>query len=177
MMKYANKVRLTLEAPRQTVVMDQDGPRFVTADRVKTYFRLPGVGTWHSGLIDTGAPLTVLPEEIWFPHRHAIEWVSAPSGQSLPGWLRSVSGLSGGQFICEPGLIDVVFFDSELHCLPPRRILAKCVRDGGRLRDSLIGLGGHVLEGCRLEIEYSQSVDAETLKGQAWLREVEGRTA
>ena len=176
-MTFADKVRLTIESVKETVVLDQGGPRFVHAYQLKTQFRLPGAGSTHHGLIDTGAAFTVLPESVWKSHEQALERVTAPPGQLIPKWLLFVAGLGGGQFSCEPALVQIQFFDPELRVLKPRRILVKCARDGGMLKESLIGLGGHVLDECRLEVEYkASSVDLKE-KQPAWLREMESRHA
>ena len=144
--------------------MDRDGPRFLIVNQLKSYFRLPGAGTWHRGLIDTGASVTVLTESVWRKHARSIEWVSAPNGEELPVWLQWVAGIGGGMFKCNVGLVEVSFFDSQLRCLQPRRIFVKYPLDGGGIPHSLIGLGGCTLEERRLEIEYSSNT--------AWLHEV-----
>ena len=95
-MTFAEKIRLTIESVRRTPVMDLDGPRFVHAYRMKTHFSLPGAGTTYRGLVDTGAPLTVLPEAVWTPHLNFLQRVTAPRGQELPKWLLSIRGIDSG---------------------------------------------------------------------------------
>lgn len=164
-MMFDPRVRLSLDVMKRAVVIDQSGPRLLTSDRLSTYYRLPGNGTWHRALIDTGAPLTVIPETVWKPHANVIEWVGCPPGGEPPAWLRSVNGLGGGLFRCDLALVQISFFDDDLRCLSPRPIYAKCAHDGGALPVTLIGLGGLAFENRRLEIEYSA--------GQAWLSEAE----
>ena len=169
MMMFDPRVRLSLDVMKRAVVVDRSGPRLLTADRLSTYFRLPGIGTWHRALIDTGAPLTVIPETVWKSHADTIEWVGCPPGDEPPAWLRSVNGLGGGLFRCDLALVQVSFFDDELRCLSPRSIYAKCAHDAGALPVTLIGLGGLAFENRRLEIDYSA--------GQAWLSEAEAPTS
>ncbi len=168
MMTFDRRVRLSLDVMKRAVVMDQAGPRLLTSDRLSTYFRFPGIGTWHRALIDTGAPLTVFPETVWKSHADVIEWVGCPLGEEPPAWLRSVNGLGGGLFQCDLALVQVSFFDDDLRCLGPRAIYAKCAYDAGALPVTLIGLGGLAFENRRLEIEYSA--------GQAWLSEADDST-
>ncbi len=164
-MKYDDRVRLKLVTEKQTVVIDHAGLRVLRAERLLTLFKFPTPTAWHHGIIDTGAPFTVFPEDVWRPVESEIEWVKAPEGRELPEWLRSVSGLSGGRFSCRIGIIDVAFFDSAMRILRPRKIVVKCVQDASTVRTPLIGLGGSVLEGTRLTVEYSTA--------ESWLQEVD----
>lgn len=177
-MTFANEIRLSIETVKRTVVMDQDGPRFVHGYRLMTHFLLFAQGSPHRGLIDTGATLTVLPEAVWKPHEQVLERVTAPPGLELPEWLLFVSGIGRSQRIeCDPAFVQIHFFDSELRVLKSRRVLVKCAHDRGKIEQSLIGLGGHVLDECRLEVEYkASSVDLKE-KQPAWLREMESRPA
>ena len=170
-MTFAESIRLTIESVRPTVVLDQDGPLFVHPYRLRAQFRLPGPGSTHSGLIDTGAPLTVLPEAVWKPHEGELHRVSAPPGRVLPQWLQVVAGLGGGLFFCQPAVVPILFFDPELRILKPRRILVKCAHDGGGLKEPLIGLGGNMLESCRLEVEFEANSVGVNEKQPVWLRE------
>ena len=165
MMKFDRRVQLSLSVMKRAIVMDQAGSRLLTSDRLSTYFRFPGIGTWHRALIDTGSPLTVPPETVWKSHTDVIAWIGYPWGEEPPAWLRSDNGLGGGIFRCDLALIQISFFDDDLRCLGPRAIYAKCAHDAGALPVSLIGLGGMALENRRLELEYTS--------GQAWLSEVE----
>lgn len=164
-MKYDDRVRLELISEKQTIVIDHAGSRVLSAERLQTLFHFPLHNTWHRGIIDTGAPLTVFPEKVWRPYESEIEWVKAPEGRKLPQWLQSVSGLSGGRIACRVGVIEVTFFDSAMRILRPRRVVVKCAEDAGVIRVPLIGLGGSVLEGTRLTVEYSVA--------EAWLQEVD----
>lgn len=164
-MIFDNRVRLELTHEKQTRVIDQREVRILSADRLVVYFKLSVLPAWHHGIIDTGAALTVFPEYVWRPLESTIEWIVAPEGRKLPEWLCSVSGLSGGRFSCRVGVIEVTFFDSAMRILRPRRIVVKCAEDAGVIRVPLIGLGGSVLEGTRLTVEYSVA--------EAWLQEVD----
>jgi hypothetical protein len=109
-------------------------------------------------IIDTGAPLTLFPEQVWtqFP-RSMIEFLSVPADTA------SVSlSVAGGRCPYRLGWIWLGVIDNERPAawLPARRVLAQFAADDGRLRrNALVGLSESVLTGRRLIRETTLEVD------------------
>ncbi len=74
--------------------------RFTCRVRLST---LPGVSA--TALIDTGAPLTLLPRQAWEHSASDIEFLATPSG-----W-RTIHGLGGGSVPCRLARIHVMLVD------------------------------------------------------------------
>ena len=126
-------------------------------ERLRAIFRLGTVrpSAIHECLVDTGAYLTILPQEVWAPYRTEIRWLRHVQGQPLPAWLTQVRGMTGGDGIrCAPGMIEMELVGLDGNNLPRRSVLALFAYDNGALKQSVLGLGGYVYAGRRLEIEY-----------------------
>jgi hypothetical protein len=162
-MAFAKKIELNIVKECETVVVDRSGSRLLKKERLFANFTLAAGKIWHDGLVDTGAYLTVFPQHIWTRYANDIEWISARPGEEMPLWASKISGLTGGEADCRIGLINIHFLDFNLNLLRPITIFAKCA-NWSDIKTSLIGLGGCVFEGRRLEFEY--------LSTSAWLHEV-----
>jgi hypothetical protein len=106
-------------------------------------------------ILDTGAFLSVFPQEVWINFAAQITWLVAADGGTLPTWLTSVGGIGGGGFPCDLGIIEIQVIDTDDRSLPPMKIVAKFAHDGSgpnRLRDILLGL--NFFTGHRMELLY-----------------------
>ncbi len=106
----------------------------------------------HQIIVDTGAPLTVLPQAVWKKHSGAIEWLSCEEPETPPGFL-SVNGIGGGSIPCQIGVVDMALVGKDGKILR-RRVVAKCTQDEGTMRAPLLGLGGRTFDGSKLELRY-----------------------
>jgi hypothetical protein len=116
------------------------------------------------GLFDTGTALTVFPESIWRPLEASIDWLTFPAGKQPASWWTSVSGLTGGEFPCRIGRVEVIVFDFDANALSPARVIGKFVEDQGKLpRRVLLGLSHGILQGRKFHL----AIDNQ----KAWLED------
>jgi hypothetical protein len=72
-------------------------------------------------IIDSGAPLTVFPLQVWQPFSREIEWLRPAADQGPASWVTLLQGRTGGQRACHVGRIFVEALDMER---PPRILRA-----------------------------------------------------
>jgi hypothetical protein len=105
-------------------------------------------------IVDTGAYLTAIPEDVWSPIAQQIVWLNPEPAKELPRWLSRISGIGGGGYPCKPGLIDIEIVGLNLHSLSARPVIALFVQDAGLMKDVLLGLGGFAFSGRHLAVDY-----------------------
>lgn len=116
-------------------------------------------------IVDTGAPLAVLPEDIWKHLRPGVV-TPLPFDPAMPLAYRKLL-IGGGRFDYDLGELTIPLVDQGGGSLPVR-VVAKLLRDGGKLGVTpLLGLRGGVLDGRRLLAE----PDPWAPFGQAWTLE------
>ena len=140
---------LPLSVLRETsAVRDASGRRVVLPSPRIGCLLLAGparhpVNAW----LDTGSPLTIIPEEHWSEFEPSVTWVDA-AGEGIS------CRLAGATHLCRRGRVDLSVASSESAVvLPPTPVLVLCARDGGTLKQALVGLAGGVLAGRRLVVE------------------------
>jgi hypothetical protein len=87
------------------------------------------------GIVDTGAPFTVIPPSIWERVTEHLEWLSDAADESLPRWLRFGIGYTGGEVPCRMarlpcGVIDI----SPRFVSGPTMVVAKCLLPQDRVK-------------------------------------------
>lgn len=113
-------------------------------------------------VIDTGAPLSIVPEYIW-SHFFPRVVTPLPFDPATPRAHR-IASVGGGSFPYELGELDVRLTDDQQRTLDVR-VVAKFTRDGGRLTTPLLlGLRGGVIDGRTLRAEPSLTAAF----GQEW---------
>jgi len=139
-LKVWEKASFDLNTPSGRVRIHQ---RLVTA-LIEVDPALPLV----EGLIDTGAPLSVLPQSVWGPIAPKIEWLSELHDANLPIWLKNAGGLTGGLIPCRVGHIVISLSDEFRRQLGPKiGLIAKFAFDERRLcHRMLVGLFGAPME-------------------------------
>jgi hypothetical protein len=143
-------------------VADRAGPLTVPHTRLTALLYLADSHKPCDGLVDVGAPLSIVPESIWREFAADIEWLAVPPHAETRSWIRTVSGYTGGSIPCRLGRVSVRFFDLHGALLPATPIVAKFASDNGTLpRRLLLGLWGGILSGRKLVVD-------DTLR-QAWL--------
>jgi hypothetical protein len=116
--------------------------------------------------VDTGAYLTVFPQNIWKEFEASIHWLTAQEESELPQWCKQFRGAVGGSNSCRLGRIAVEFCDCEHppHIIGPVDIFALFASDGGKMKRTLVGLGGGVYHKRRLLLAYDL--------GRTWIKEM-----
>ena len=103
-------------------------------------------------LIDSGAPLTLIPKRCWTEVVRHIEWLRPTNPVQEQNWLVTLRGRTGGRSKCRLGRIQFQASDME-H--PPRFLRPQIViaqfEEGDTDEDRIIvGLHGSILENRRL---------------------------
>lgn len=110
-------------------------------------------------VIDTAAPLTVIPASLWTNIEDRIEWLSDPEDARLPRWLRFGMGYTGGEIPCRIGRLPCGFVDeTRKQISSPVSIVAKCLLPVGKIKLKhcmLVGLQSGVLQGLKLVFDAS----------------------
>jgi hypothetical protein len=118
-------------------------------------------------LLDTGAVLSVFPENQWKGFQNDITWLYVPgSRHSLPDWITKVTGLAAKPIDCGIGKIKLHIVELPIASPTPRRspeieIIAKFAHDAGAYPQILLGLGGRAFSQWRLVVE--------SASGAVWL--------
>jgi hypothetical protein len=103
-------------------------------------------------LIDTGAPLTVVPRKCWIEFERHIEWLTPVNADRERCWLTNLRGWTGGQRYCRLGR--VVFRAKDMES-PPRaladvQVLAQFEEGEGPEDRIVVGLHASILQSRRL---------------------------
>jgi hypothetical protein len=112
------RIRLYLrQSPRAApaTVYDAGGNAFTLPFlRVFTLIRV-GMRTPRvlDAIIDSGAPLTVFPLQVWQPFSREIEWLRPPAVQGPASWITHLQGRTGGHSACQVGRVFVEALDVE----------------------------------------------------------------
>jgi hypothetical protein len=115
--------------------------------------------------VDTGSPLSVIPQYIWSQFRAGAVTPLAFDPAMTPIQRRTI--IAGGRYPFELGELDVELFDYDRHTMVVR-IVAQFTRDGGTLVTPMIlGLRGGAIDGRILHAE----PDPAAPFGQAWFLE------
>ncbi len=116
-------------------------------------------------LIDTGAPLTIIPQAQWKRFEHDIEWLVLPPAAVQISWLTNVSGWAGGARRCRAGRVSMTALDlgPPRLDLPPVQAIALFAEDSQADDRIVVGLHAGILESRRLIVESDLR--------QAWLEE------
>jgi hypothetical protein len=127
-------------------------------ERLKALLRIDsrGQSVVQDCIVDTGATITIFPEKEWKRFASRIVWLRAANNAPLAPWLTSVSGMTGGSVPCNPGLVSVQIMDVSGNSLSPKTIIALFARDGGQLKNILLGLDGNFLAACRFKVHYDR---------------------
>lgn len=113
-------------------------------------------------ILDTGAPLSIVPEYIW-AHFLPGAVTPLPFDSAMPFQHRSVT-VGGGRFPFDLGELDIRLTDSHQRTVN-LRVVAQFARDGGALTIPIVlGLSGGALDGRVLRSE----PDPAAPFGQAW---------
>ncbi len=116
-------------------------------------------------VVDTGSPLSVLPEYIWSRFRPGAV-TPLPFDPALPQVRRFLT-VGGGRYPFELGELDICLRDLDGRTMSLRAV-AQLTRDNGALQvPMLLGLSGGVIDGRILRSE----PDAAAPFGQAWALE------
>jgi hypothetical protein len=149
-------VRLRLES-RHTAKI---GKHYIRQERIFVWLRILRKQPPHflrEAVLDTGAHISVFPQLHWQLFEEEITWLSDASDPSLPDWCRRFSGVAGGMIECRIGTVEVEFFDHLGGRLGPSPLVGMFAFDNGQMPKVLIGLGGGVFAGRRLEMVYDAS--------------------
>jgi hypothetical protein len=149
----------------EAVLVSADGEEYhVALLRVRADVRFGSVAPHYIRrcIVDSGAPLSVIPEYHWRKFESDIEWLRPTT--ALPRWLTRPSGYMGGECPCRLGLVEVValrYAPGVVTLLKPVRLLAQFLEDGpdppeGRERPILIGLQHSIHRGCRFGMDVDQ---------------------
>jgi hypothetical protein len=147
-------------------------PGSIPALRLRAYVRLvsligsTGEDSLRAGLpqciIDTGAPLSIIPEYIW-SHFRAGAATRLPFRPAMPLHHRFVS-VGNGNYPYELGELPIRLWDQDQRTMDVR-IIAKFTHDNGRLTLPMtLGLRGGAIDGRVLRSE----PDPGASFGQAW---------
>ncbi len=103
------------------------------------------------GLVDTGSPLTVLPQRLWtardFPLA-AVRWLTPPLGPCLH--VRTAAGTFRGR----AGVVPIRCLSArDGSPLPRIDVVAQFLEDVDRITYAILGLGHGVFDGRRLVVE------------------------
>jgi hypothetical protein len=148
------RIRLNVFSVDNTLLADQSGGAVnLSFLRLTSIVYLAGDPTARDGLIDTGSALSVFPDAIWSPLAGHIEWLTAPTGQTLAGHWTKVRGLTGGAIPSRLGRIVVTAVDYSGTRLAPVPVVGKFAEDNGTLQRILLGLHGDLFDGRRLIVE------------------------
>lgn len=158
--------------PLQAVIAGEYG----VADAQQTSYSIPWIRFMtivyvgsdsqpRDGMLDLGAPLSVIPQLLWSGISNEISWLTPPAGASLPSFLTTVSGYVGGEVPCKLGIIPLSLMNLRpRRRLPPVPVIAKFALDGEALTPRVIlGVGRGILDHWRLVVEPPGP--------QAWLEE------
>jgi hypothetical protein len=118
------------------------------------------------GFVDTGAFLSIFPEQCWRQFLHEIHWPTTQDEAALPKWCTTVRGLGGGKCPCRLGRVAVELYSSKRpkKRIGPGDLFALFAFDKGTMRYPLLGLNGGSFDGRRLIIAKN--------RGRAYLCEV-----
>jgi hypothetical protein len=110
-------VAQSLRVPAEEV-LDSQGTRIeLPFLRVFSMLRIgQRVSDTREGILDSAAPLTLIPQCHWQHFAQDIEWLTPVRPIS---WLTSISGKTGGSSPCRVGRVEVTAFDLER---PPREL-------------------------------------------------------
>jgi hypothetical protein len=86
-------------------------------------------------VVDSGAMLTLIPREIWSPHKSKIRWLHTTDAP-----LNSTK-VSGHSLSFRLGLVTICFLDYHQNQLS-RRTIAGCVKRTNALKLMVLGMGG-----------------------------------
>lgn len=159
-------VRQSLRTEAGTVIAGAEAPLTIPFLRLFTMIRIgQQAPTVAESIIDTGAPLTVIPRKMWRRFAADIEWLSLPAAHDMDSWLTTLRGRTGGQSKCRIGRVLVEAFDLERpqRFLPRVRIIAQFEEKDLPDERVITGLHGGILEGRRLIVEMDS--------GEAYLEE------
>lgn len=140
---------ITLAVVRQSVVVrDAAGrPARLVLPRLACALRVGPERVKVDAWLDTGSPLTLVPQDSWGCFEPHIRWTD-PAGGGL------ATRVAGGSFLGRRGWIEMAVSSADLRAeLPPLPVAALFVQDGGALKQALVGLSGGVLAGRRLVVE------------------------
>lgn len=153
------RVELTAYGPYSPLpLVAPAGPLLAPRVQFRCFLRLPNVLAPRDAVIDTGAPFTIFPEEVWRPLRAGtdFEWLPfapgfAPPAARTPGWTFTYRF---ARFLLPVGLHDG---RTELH----RDGLIAQFADSNplvsagsqRLAVAVVGLWGGALEGTSVRVE------------------------
>jgi hypothetical protein len=112
------------------------------------------------GVLDSAAPLTVIPRAHWLCFARDIEWLT-PVSTSPNSWLRRITGKTGGAIACRVGRVEMTAFDLERppQELAPVPVIALFEQQAGPDDRILVGLHASILQGRR------QSTDPDLGEG------------
>jgi hypothetical protein len=104
-------------------------------------------------IVDTGAPLSVIPLTMWSRFSSEVEWLTP--AQDAPAWLSMVSGKTGGSAQVRVGRITLRAFDCQrppqwLAAVPVIALFELAANGDGRV---LIGLHASILAGRELRLD------------------------
>src|SRR5262245_60832518 len=104
-------------------------------------------------VIDTGAPISVFPENQWHRFKKDVRWLTKLNDPSVPSWCRQFSGAAGGVIPCRLGTLKLEIYGATFqNKIGPVEIVAMFAHDQGNMKDDILfGLGGGTLTGRRLE--------------------------
>ncbi len=148
--------RQSLITPAETVCDDQGGSVLLPFFRV---YSLAYLGIKARALaeciVDTGAPLTVIPRDVWKKCERDIEWLRTTDRDMGQAWVTRLRGRTGGSSACRVGRITIQAFDlgPPPQFLTSRRIVAQFEEGTGYGDQVIVGLRHSILEGRRLIVE------------------------
>ncbi len=158
------QIRLSLfSRERQTVVLPDQSLLSLSFLRLTSLLRIGNNSTIYDGLVDSGAPLTVVPERIWRTFEKEIEWFSFPANTTPSNLWTEVAGVTGGTVKCRLGRISMVALDLQGKELAPVPVIAKFAEDGTLFPRILVGLHVSILQDRRFIL------DVDGLEG--WLED------
>src|SRR4051812_7677172 len=104
----------SLRTPAAWVTTEQGQRALVPFLRVIAMVRVGGrKASAQEAIIDTGAPLTVVPRIRWEPVANRILWVPVDETDPVNFWLTTITGKTGGRCPCRVGRIDMLALDLE----------------------------------------------------------------
>jgi hypothetical protein len=103
-------------------------------------------------IIDSGAPLTVFPLQVWQPFSREIEWLRPAADQGPASWITQLQGRTGGRSACDVGRVFVEALDMER---PPRvlravPVIAQFERSPHQDDRVIVGLHASILQSRRM---------------------------
>jgi hypothetical protein len=145
-------IQQSLRVPSEDV-LDSQGARIeIPFLRVFSLLRI-GRGTRYvwEGVLDSGAPLTVVPHDHWQHFSRDIEWL-APVNTSPGSWLTRITGKTGGSCPCRVGRVEITAFDLERprQKLAPVPVIALFEQQATVDDRILVGLHASILQGRRV---------------------------